>query len=263
MGPVDDENVIDKWGWSAGPGASEREIKLTEALALSRFILAVKSKPSDNPGNQTPSALYHEATNEELRQLGVSPSMLHDSGFDAGIFIGPDGQVIVAYPGTADAKDWGANVKGIKDISAQDRQAVELATILSRSVDSDKLIFTGLSLGGRLAALSSIASGAPAITINAAGISSNAQYMAAEAAGYSRQEAGAYLADNTTNVTAISIEGEPLTTAQDYMGVNNPAYGTRMWVNALENKSASHDPITMHGSVDYFQLAVIAELHDR
>ncbi|MEZ0579873.1 hypothetical protein [Nocardioides sp. MH1] len=137
---------------------------------------------------------------KELEGLGVSPGMLRDSstGFSASIFRNADGRVVVTYEGT---HDWGrvrlgpggpyfspgtdlrADVVGAVALSRQSEQAVQLAQAVKGSMTAPGMLyFTGHSLGGRLAAVSSIATGAPAETFSAAGVSPS-EMMYAHIAG--------------------------------------------------------------------------------
>ena len=143
---------------------------------------------------------WHRLTDEELKALGIDPKIVRDSatGFSATIFRNEDGQYVVAYRGTTEwleaqrlnatqvvivpGNDLEADVVGAASLSRQSEQAVALALALKGRIGNDHLTFTGHSLGGRLAAVSAIASGAHAETFNAAGVSPS-ELMYAQIAG--------------------------------------------------------------------------------
>ncbi|KAA1421553.1 hypothetical protein F0U44_04505 [Nocardioides humilatus] len=134
---------------------------------------------------------WHRLSDEELLALGIDPSLVRDpaSGFSASIFQNSDGQIVVAYCGTtewfdgiAPGADLVADAQGSVYLSQQSEQAVALALAIRNQVGVDNVVFTGHSLGGRLAAVSSIATGAHAETYNAAGVSPS-EMMYAHIAG--------------------------------------------------------------------------------
>lgn len=134
---------------------------------------------------------WHRLSDEELRAMGIDPSMVRDpaSGFSASIFRNSDGDVVVAYRGTERwLNGWAADPDALADaegslyLSQQSEQAVALSLAVRNQVGVDHVTFTGHSLGGRLAAVSSIATGAHAETYNAAGVSPS-EMMYAHIAG--------------------------------------------------------------------------------
>lgn len=101
------------------------------------------------------------------------------SGFDAAIYRNDQGQYVVAFRGT----DQWFGPEGA-DIKANDGQALGLTTeqyqqailLAKRAVEAfgkGNVIFTGHSLGGGLASAAMLATGAPGVTFNAAGLSDN------------------------------------------------------------------------------------------
>ena len=215
--------ITDRWGWAHSPDVSQRRIDLTQASQAISLI-------GDAAGDLgLPSGfLYKRASVDQLKVMGITQSMLHDSrtGFDAEVYFGPDGQIIVAYPGTKDGVDWMGNIDGITATTDQDRQAIALSLKLKQANPGKDMLFVGHSHGGRLAALSSIATGGDAITINSEGISDSAIKSAAKASGVSGS-VNAYLKEHESRVSAVVVEGEPLTELQDGSGVH-PAYGRRI-----------------------------------
>ncbi|WP_183097780.1 DUF2974 domain-containing protein [Nocardioides pelophilus] len=134
---------------------------------------------------------WHRLSDDELLVLGIDPGMVRDpaSGFSASVFRNAEGQIVVAYRGTTEwfsgfavGPDLLADVEGSVYLSQQSEQAVALALALRNAVGVENLTFTGHSLGGRLAAVSSIATGAHADTFNAAGVSPS-EMMYAHIAG--------------------------------------------------------------------------------
>ena len=123
---------------------------------------------------------WHRLSDAELLAMGIDPSLVSDpaSGFSASVFQSSDGEIVVAYRGTERwLNGWAADPDALADaegsvyLSQQSQQAVALALAIENQVGADNVTFTGHSLGGRLAAVSSIATGAHAETYNAAGVS--------------------------------------------------------------------------------------------
>ncbi len=101
--------------------------------------------------------------------------MLHNdrSGFDASFYRGPDGQVVLAFCGTDEGKDWPQNLgQGVGLQTRQYKNAIEL-TERALAVYGDNLLLTGHSLGGGLAAAAGVINNTPAVTYNSAGVHSN------------------------------------------------------------------------------------------
>ena len=120
---------------------------------------------------------WSPATPAELALLGIDPSSLHDpaTGFDVTIYSNGHGGYVVSYGGSAGNpydlgnKDWaggGGDYQAIVDIpgteSAQVEQAADLAYLITLQAGKDNVVFTGHSLGGREAAVASVATGARA-----------------------------------------------------------------------------------------------------
>ena len=124
---------------------------------------------------------YERLDAADLRRLGLARSDLHDgaSGFDAEIFTDGKGHYVVAFPGTDLSKgpllseDVTADAQGFLYSTKQSEQSAILAKTLCDSVGADNVTLVGHSLGGRNAAIGSIASGAHAITYNAAGVNNS------------------------------------------------------------------------------------------
>ncbi|AGB83637.1 putative lipase essential for disintegration of autophagic bodies inside the vacuole [Serratia sp. FGI94] len=115
---------------------------------------------------------FSRLSDAALLSAGIEPAGLHDtaSGFQAGIY--HDGQqYVLAFAGTNDWRDWLSNVRqatGYDDV--QYNQAVSLAKS-AKAAFGEQLVISGHSLGGGLAATAALATGTPAVTFNAAGVS--------------------------------------------------------------------------------------------
>lgn len=112
-------------------------------------------------------------------------TILGPGGFEARVYADPDGNVRIVFPGTNfnSADDVLSDLDGAGNITTQDKQAVELALrIKGQLKPGQTLEMVGHSLGGRLASVAAIATGAHATTFNAAG-PSPAAIAYAEAGG--------------------------------------------------------------------------------
>lgn len=222
----------------AGPGVCEDPSATTgDLLDLSR---AAYNDHGGIPG-------WDRLSDEELGSLGIDPALLQDptTGFSACVFRNAEGALVVAYRGTtewvavrqsgagvtvAPGLDLHADVLGSTYLSRQSEQAVALALAVQTAVGTDNVVFTGHSLGGRLAALASIATGAPAETFNAAGMSPS-EMMYAHIAGGGTQPSfwqwlgshdvfsdgnadAAHLGIDTSSITNHSASGDVLSGLQ-------------------------------------------------
>lgn len=162
---------------------------------------------------------YTRATDKQLAALGLTPDMLtDDNGFIAEVFIDADGNPVVAFGGTT-VGPGGAKPDVIEDaigggtMSPQTEQTLAIADAIANSPRGDDVVYTGHSLGGRLASIASLASGNAAVTYNAAGVSDATVQYIANANGttpealLSNAEAG--------QVRAYQTGGDQLTFAQE------------------------------------------------
>lgn len=91
-------------------------------------------------------------------------------GLEAAIYVNEYGDIVVVFAGTGDAADVKTDVQhGRGVVTGQHEFAMDLAVSLEERYPG-RVIFTGHSLGGGLASTASLATGAPAITFNAAGV---------------------------------------------------------------------------------------------
>ncbi|KAB7648270.1 PAAR domain-containing protein [Polymorphobacter fuscus] len=141
----------------------------------------------------------------ELAMLGLRPQDLAPAGstFKAEVFVqdsaaGP--AYTVAFRGTAESADWIANAQqGVGMKSDHYDRAINIGRLVSEASDGP-VAFTGHSLGGGLASAAAAATGRPATTFNAAGLSA--------------RTVGKYPAV-AAPVTSYNVPGELLSAVQD------------------------------------------------
>ncbi len=121
---------------------------------------------------------YTQLSGNELSRLGLDRGDLYDgaSGFAAAVFSDGRGHYVVAFPGTEVdgnilySEDALADAQGALYTTRQSEQSAVLGKTIATAVGPEQVTFVGHSLGGRNAAIASVASGATAITYNAAGV---------------------------------------------------------------------------------------------
>ncbi|MDN5726644.1 MAG: DUF2974 domain-containing protein [Propionibacteriales bacterium] len=187
-----------------GPQAKDHDlIKLNQAIG--------KSDAELPPG-------YRRASDEDLRRLGLTRKDLTSAnGFASEVFVAPDGSSVVAFKGTEGGeegqKDWAENAEGGFTVSPQTEQTLMISKKVSQSPGGDDVVYTGHSLGGRLASEASMASGNGAVTYNAAGVSpASVDYIAASQ-GRDPDELRADA--NNGQVRRYYTGDDPLTAAQE------------------------------------------------
>ncbi len=129
----------------------------------------------DPPIDRPLPAGWARMGDEEVRAAGIDPTLLHDSksGFDASFYRDAAGNVALVYAGTDEGQDWKHNFgQGLGFKDAQYDQAIAIARE-ARLAFGDRLVLTGQSLGGGLAAAAAMVNEVPAVTFNAAGVHDN------------------------------------------------------------------------------------------
>jgi hypothetical protein len=102
-----------------------------------------------------------------------TPTRDYGTGFHAGVYQGPGGQVVIAYEGTKSIPDWFNNIKQITDLSGtpdQYKQALVLAREIKKQYNAEDIILVGHSLGGGLAQYAGAMEGLETVTFNHAGL---------------------------------------------------------------------------------------------
>ncbi|KWV11101.1 DUF2974 domain-containing protein [Xanthomonas translucens pv. translucens] len=146
-----------------------------------------------------------------VQRAGIDPSMLHDakSGFDAAFYRNPQGNVVLAFCGTDEGKDWKHNIgQGLGFGDAQYAAAIQLGS-QARQAFGQELMISGHSLGGGLAAAAAMVNDVPAVTYNAAGVNDRTL----ERAGLDASAAKAYAADGL--IRGYHVKNELLTHLQE------------------------------------------------
>jgi hypothetical protein len=232
--------VRNRWGLWEDPGWSDWRKAIgvwTNAVVV---LDAAGRDGADPPGS------YRLLEDWELEAMMIDPSLLHTgSGFDAYIYQGPTGQLVVAYPGTegsllTPSADWQTNIGGAGAATDQDREAIRLAEMISMAQPGTDVLYVGHSHGGRLAAISSITSGFPAVTVNAEGVSGPALEAASRAGG------GVSLSEARAKVSALHVDGDPLT-AFEVSIMGRGAFGTPIELPSnTDLLSGVEDPLYHH-----------------
>ena len=222
-----------------------------DMAAISQDVYGTEiTDPSDLNGWQRVSALPDPVIQElglEEEPDGTLYNKETGIRFDpaTGLFTGPMGlqaglyqrgdEFVLAYAGTGSLEDWmnnGLHAGG--GPGGQHEAAIGLGIGidqgLARAGHEGSLVFTGHSLGGGLASLSSFATGAPAVTFNAAGVRDNSFFMfddgSIDAALRARTEAygeaptleEAKDASMEGQIRAYHVDGEVLYLVQEHAG---------------------------------------------
>ncbi|MBN6101877.1 DUF2974 domain-containing protein [Xanthomonas sp. CFBP 8703] len=146
-----------------------------------------------------------------VQRAGIDPGMLHDakSGFDAAFYRNEQGNVVLAFCGTDEGKDWKHNIgQGLGFADAQYASAIQLGSQAKQAFGQD-LMISGHSLGGGLAAASAMVNDVPAVTYNAAGVNDRTL----EREGLDASAAKDYAADGL--IRGYHVKNELLTHLQE------------------------------------------------
>ncbi|GEM_PF-4987788 len=206
-------------GWH-GEGTSSD--KVTDARNASALLAFAADAYGDSKG-QLPTG-WTPVPDEELSSLGLSPTDLVGSdGFRAAVYRDADGHVVMAFAGTDPTswKDWKTDVaQGVGLFPSQYEKAIRMSMTVAAHIGPDNLVLTGHSLGGGLAAAASLATGASAMTFNAAGVNSNIQLALAMV-----NPSAAAQSDRL--IHNYYVDGDPLTTLQNAR-IGPTAVGTQI-----------------------------------
>lgn len=163
-----------------------------------------------------PSADGSSLVDVQGNEIPIDPTMLSTSeGFDAAIYQNEQGQYVVAYRGTDDwAPGQGGDLddnlgQGLGFESGQYQDAIALAKTAEQVFGDGNVVFTGHSLGGGLASAGALATDAPGVTFNAAGLSD----QTLEALGFNPNAVRGQAADDG-QVRRYIVNGDPLNGAQ-------------------------------------------------
>lgn len=183
---------------------------------------------------------WSEVSSSELKKMGLDPKLLGSVGddFAATLYRDVDGRYVLAFEGTdpGDARDWSVDIAGATLLSTQQVHAINLTNKIKEALernglDSSALTLTGHSLGGGLASIASIGTGVPAVTFNAAGVSSGAIAYAAGANVLGGEKTGSLL-NALGGVTAYTSSADPVSIGQDLAPGVPSAYGERVRLSA-------------------------------
>ncbi|NVN41737.1 PAAR domain-containing protein, partial [Ameyamaea chiangmaiensis] len=209
-----------------------------EQATFERFRVDAQAASAayDPPESRTPPDGYRNATDDDLRTLGLKKSMLEHpvdprttkpTDFRAAVFINNTTNApIVAFKGTSSGEDWKTNAaQGLGHHTFYYDQAQKIATNVRDSAGGESAHFTGHSLGGGMASAAASATGLPATTFNPAGLNAKTVPHPVNA-----------------DIDEIHVKGEVLHGAQSTLPIPEAA-ATRTW--ALDPPgfiSAATDP---------------------
>lgn len=182
-------------------------------------------------------------------KLAIDPKTLHDekTGLTSGIYTDGKGHYVVAFAGTVtnESGDIKADVEqGAGMSNAQYNQAIALAKNVNQLAGPGNVAFTGHSLGGGLAATASAATGAPAVTFNAAGVSNETL----RSVGFANPNDARAAFETNGQIRSYSVDGDVLTTA-DENGIP-PQLGAKWHAQWNDPKGNWRDPkniVNVHG----------------
>lgn len=170
---------------------------------------------------------YRRASDADLAKLGLTPEMMtDDNGFIAEVFVDADGNYVMAFAGTTAGEDPSTGVTsdvvyddvvedaaGAVTMSPQTEQVLAITEAISSSPNADNVMFTGHSLGGRLASIASLDTGNGAVTYNSAGVSPSTIDYVASSNGTTAEELTQQANDG--QVRRYHTGNDPLTAAQE------------------------------------------------
>lgn len=206
---------------------------------------------------------YSRATDQDLKDLGLldddGNSLLELEGhpdFNAEVFAKNDGSYVIGFQGTDmwSRDDWKNNLgQGMRIETAYYRRAAAIGERVN-VMGVDNVSFVGHSLGGGLASTASGASGLPAQTFNAAGLTNKTLSRLGHA--------------DQSLVHATSVVGDILSGAQNNIGFMREAYGIRRAIDPAEDVSSIlgkrnvelHFMSSVHGALKKEQQEIEAKM---
>ena len=150
------------------PQPIDRELAtlLEDAYMVSDLRRGVPTSGAALPGT------WRRMSDEDLHAANMDPVLTHNArtGFDAAFYRNAEGQVVLAFVGTDEGRDWKHNFgQGLGWDDSQYKQAVQLGRKAKENL-GERVIFAGHSLGGGLAAAAGMIHEVPVVTFNAAGV---------------------------------------------------------------------------------------------
>lgn len=182
-------------------------------------------------------------------KLAIDPKTLSDekTGLTSGIYTDGKGHYVVAFAGTVtnETGDIRADIEqGAGMSNAQYNQAIALARDVKQTAGPGNVAFTGHSLGGGLAATASAATGEPAVTFNAAGVSNETL----RSVGFANPNDARAAFETNGQIRSYSVDGDILTTA-DENGIP-PQLGAKWHAEWKDPKGDWRNPkniVNVHG----------------
>ena len=168
---------------------------------------------------------------------GLEDAVFRSGSFHAELYRSTSTQgYALVFEGTGDWKDWYSSIgQGALGpiFSTQYHDATRLAVLVRKALGPHTLLtMVGHSLGGGLADAAALATNCPAVTFNAAGLN-----FATEL----HYGAGSY----TSSLANYRINGEALSTANDYIGLVPGVPGGNFILDSAEADRKA-DPATLH-----------------
>jgi len=184
----------------------DEKIKL-RAIESPKEVLVLAEASEDVYNEKSESDILEPLSSHELLSRNIDvPLEIKKIGAKAEVYRDNDENIILAYTGTRNAKDWfHGNSQGLGLDVAQYRHAVKLGKQVNDAFQGDVTV-TGHSLGGGKGSLVAAIIGARAVTFNAAGVHKATL----------KREFDNYTEAYENNIDAYSVKGEILTAFQDY-----------------------------------------------
>lgn len=192
------------------------------------------------------------------------------TGMDARLITDGRGHYVLSYAGTTDMNDWSQNGQTLTStltasyLASQAEDAANLAYLLADDLGAENMVLTGHSLGGRNAAVASLAIGAQAVTYNAAGVTSEDIVYAQTLGGHGPSLGGYALSVvtfgqsdkfsvDTSHITNYVTTDDPLTFAQQYVphmsAFVHDALGNQVVVPSFRGPLHGHDLDSFEGKI--------------